>query len=67
LERAAYEAERAARHDRLIEPEHRLGARQLAKDWEDALLAHRHLQAAYARFGQAQPPRLSRAEREAIA
>jgi hypothetical protein len=51
----------------LIEPEHRLVARQLAKDWEDALLAHRHLQEEYARFVQAQPPLLSRAEREAIA
>jgi hypothetical protein len=67
LERAAYEAERAARHYRLIEPEHRLVARQLAKDWEDALLAHRHLQEEYARFVQAQPPLLSCAEREAIA
>jgi hypothetical protein len=67
LERAAYEAERAARHYRLIEPEHRLVARQLAKEWEDALLAHRHLQEEYARFVQAQPPLLSCAEREAIA
>ena len=66
LERAAYEAERAARHYRLIEPEHRLVARQLAKDWEDALLTHRQLQEDYARFVQAQPPLLSRAEREAI-
>ena len=32
LERAAYEAKRAARHYRLIEPEHRLVARQLAKE-----------------------------------
>jgi DNA invertase Pin-like site-specific DNA recombinase len=66
LERAAYEAERAARHYRLIEPEHRLVARQLAKDWEDALLAHRQLQEEYARFVQAQPQLLSRPEREAI-
>jgi DNA invertase Pin-like site-specific DNA recombinase len=67
LERAAYEAERAARHYRFIEPEHRLVARQLAKDWEDALLAHRHLQEDYARFVQAQPQLLPHAEREAIA
>jgi hypothetical protein len=67
LERAAYEAERAARHYRLIEPEHRLVARQLAKEWEGALLAHRQLQEDYARFVQAQPPLLSQAEREAIA
>jgi hypothetical protein len=50
----------------LIEPEHRLVARQLAKDWEDALLAHRQLQEEYVRFVQAQPQLLSRAEREAI-
>jgi hypothetical protein len=67
LERAAYEAERAARHYRLIEPEHRLVARQLAKEWEGALLVHRKLQEDYARFVQAQPPLLSQAEREAIA
>jgi DNA invertase Pin-like site-specific DNA recombinase len=67
LERAAYEAERAARHYRLIEPEHRLVARQLAKDWEDKLMAHRHLQEEYARVVQAQPQPLSAAEREAIA
>jgi DNA invertase Pin-like site-specific DNA recombinase len=67
LERAAYEAERAARHYRLIEPEHRLVARQLAKDWEDKLMAHRHLQEEYDRFVQAQPQPLSAVEREAIA
>ena len=37
LERAAYEAERAARHYRAIEPEHRLVARQLAKEENDEL------------------------------
>ena len=66
LERAACEAERAARHNRLIEPEPRLVARQLATDWEDTLLAHRQLQADYECFVQAQPHLLSRAEREAI-
>lgn len=66
LERAAYEAERAARHYRLIEPEHRLVARQLAQEWEDKLMAHRHLQEEYERFGQAQPQSLSAAERAAI-
>ena len=65
-ERAAYEAERAARHDRLLEPEHRLVARQLAKDWEDKLMAQRQLQEEYERFVQAQPRSLSRTEREAI-
>ena len=67
LERAAYEADRAARHYRAIEPEHRLVARQLAKDWEEKLTAYRQLQEEYERFGQAQPQSLSGAEREAIA
>ena len=67
LERAAYEAERAARHYRAIEPEHRLVARQLAKDWEEKLTAYRQLQEEYERFVQAQPQALSGAEREAIA
>ena len=67
LERAAYEAERAARHYRLIEPEHRLVARQLAKEWEATLTAQRHLQEEYERFVQAPPQSLSAAEREAIA
>jgi hypothetical protein len=67
LERAAYEAERAARHSRAIAPEHRLVARQLAKDWEEKLTAHRQLQEEYERFVQAQPQSLSGAEREASA
>jgi DNA invertase Pin-like site-specific DNA recombinase len=67
LERAAYESERAARHYRLVEPEHRLVARQLAKDWEDKLTAQRQLQEEYERFMQVQPQPLSAAERAAIA
>ena len=66
MERAAYESERAARHYRLVEPEHRLVARQLAKEWEDKLTAQRHLQEEYERFGQAQPRLLSVAERAVI-
>ena len=41
-------------------------ARQLAKEWEDKLLAHRRLQEEYERFVQTQPRSLSAAEREAI-
>jgi DNA invertase Pin-like site-specific DNA recombinase len=66
LERAADEAERAARHYHVIEPEHRLVAQQLAQEWEEKLPAHRHLQEEYARVVQAQPRSLSAAEREAI-
>jgi DNA invertase Pin-like site-specific DNA recombinase len=66
LERAEYEAERAARHSRLVAPENRLVARQLAKDWEERLTAHRQLQEDYQRFVHTQPHILSPAEREAI-
>lgn len=66
LERAAYESERAARHYRMVEPEHRLVARQLAKDWEGKLTTQRQLQEDYQRFLHVQPRPLSRVEREAI-
>jgi hypothetical protein len=66
LERATYEAERAARHYQSSEPEHRLVARQLAKDWEAKRMAQQRLHEAYHRFVQEQPRALSVAEREAI-
>jgi DNA invertase Pin-like site-specific DNA recombinase len=66
LERAAYESERAARHYRLVEPEHRLVARQLAQEWEAKLTDQRQLQEEYERVVQAQPQSLSAAERTAI-
>jgi hypothetical protein len=65
LERAASEAERAARHDRVLAPEQRLVARQLAQEGEDKLMAHRQRQEAYARVVQAPPQPLSAAAREA--
>ncbi|WP_346293173.1 recombinase family protein [Sphaerothrix gracilis] len=67
LERAAMEAERAARHYRLIEPENRLVARQLAQDWEDKLAHQQRLQEDYQRFCAQQPRHLSASERTAIA
>jgi hypothetical protein len=66
LERAAYESERAARHYRLVEPEHRMVARQLAKEWEEKLTEQRQLQEDYQRFLQTQPQVLTRSERDAI-
>jgi DNA invertase Pin-like site-specific DNA recombinase len=66
LERATYEAERAARHDRWVEPEPRLVARQLAQDWEEKLTAQRPLQEDDDRLLPEHPRRLSGAEREAI-
>ncbi|MDP9373946.1 MAG: recombinase family protein [Chloroflexota bacterium] len=66
LERAAYEAERAARQYRRCEPENRLVARQLERDWEGALAAQQHLREEYRRFEQQQPRLLSAAEQAAI-
>lgn len=47
-------------------PEHRLVARQLARDWEVKLTAQQQLYEEYHRFMQEQPRVLSSAEREAI-
>lgn len=66
LERAAFDAERAARHYQLCEPENRLVARQLAKDWEAKLTDQQQLQEDYRRLSEQSPRRLSAAERETI-
>lgn len=66
LERASFEAERAGRHYRLTEPENRLVARQLAKEWEQKLSAQQQLQEDYDRFLHQQPRPLSAAEQGAI-
>ncbi len=66
LERAAQEANRASRQYNAVEPENRLVARTLERAWEEALLTQRSLEEEYRRFLQAQPVRLSAAEREQI-
>jgi hypothetical protein len=66
LERTAYEAERAGRHYRLVEPENRLVGRQLAKEWEEKLATEQRLKEDYRRFSHEQPQPLSKAERKAI-
>jgi hypothetical protein len=66
LERASYEADRAGRHYRSIEPENRLVARQLAREWEQKLETQRKLEEDYRRFLREQPRSLSEAERENI-
>jgi hypothetical protein len=66
IERAAYEAERAGRHYRLLEPENRLVARQLAKDWEEKLTAHQQLEEDYHRLQNERSRFLSESEHEAI-
>jgi Recombinase zinc beta ribbon domain len=65
-ERAAYEAERAARQYRLVEPENRLVARQLEREWEEKLAAQQQLEEDYRRFERAQPRPLTPAEVAAI-
>lgn len=66
LERAQYQVERAARQYQAVEPEHRLVARTLERQWEEALAAEAALQADYARFVATQPAALTAAEQDAI-
>src|SRR6266851_2923824 len=66
VERAAYEAERAGRQFRLVEPENRLVARHLEREWEAKLATHLGLAEEYRRFQATQPRGLSPAERAAI-
>ena len=66
MERATYEAERAGRHYRSVEPENRLVARQLAKDWEQKLSEEQRLKQEYQRFLLEKPRLLSASERESI-
>jgi hypothetical protein len=62
LERAGYEADRAARAYRLVEPENRLVARQLERDWEEKLAAHERVASDYQHALEAQPRTISAAE-----
>jgi len=66
LERARYDAERARRQYSAVEPENRLVARTLERQWEEALAAEQRLQAEYERFRDCEPIRPTPAEQEAI-
>jgi hypothetical protein len=66
LERARYEADRAARQYQACEPENRLVARTLERRWEESLQAVRRLEADFDRFVRSQPRLLGAAERERI-
>lgn len=66
LQRARYEAERAARQYHAVEPENRLVARTLERAWEEALTAERTLQEEDRRRQALQPRFLTAAERERI-
>ncbi len=66
LERAEYEARRAARRYRLVDPENRLVARELEREWEEKLAAQQKLKEEYHRFLHTRPRVLSEEEQEAI-
>jgi DNA invertase Pin-like site-specific DNA recombinase len=66
LERADFAAGRARRQYQLTEPENRLVARQLEKDWEAALAERQRLGEEYDRFTAARPRTLTAAERGQI-
>lgn len=67
LERARQAADRARRQYQLAEPEHRLVARHLERQWEQALADLERLTVDYQRFTEAHPRRLTTAERASIA
>lgn len=66
LERARYESERAYRQYNAVEPENRLVARTLEKQWEAALSAETRLQQDYEQYRREQPAVLGEAEQRAI-
>ena len=66
MERAAYEVDRAARQFRLVEPENRLVARQLEREWEEKLAAQRKVREDIESLRRSQPRVLTEVEREAI-
>ena len=66
LERADFACDRARRQYQLAEPENRLVARQLEREWEAALAERAHLGEEYQRYQRARPARLSPAELAAI-
>ena len=66
LERAAYEADRAARQFQAVEPENRLVARSLEAAWEEKLRVQRELQEQYERHLQTQPQPLTTADQARI-
>ena len=66
VERARYEAERAERRYRQVEPEHRLVARGLERDWERALGALAEAEAELALRERQRPRTLTPEEREQL-
>lgn len=63
LQRAAYEAMRAERHYRSVDPENRMVASTLEKEWEEALTKQRQLQEDFERIQRQTPQGLKETER----
>jgi hypothetical protein len=66
LERARYDADRARRMYVAVEPENRLVARTLERNWEEALATEHRLQAEYEQFQAREPVRPTAAEQDAV-
>src|SRR3954451_1846390 len=66
IERARYEADRAARQYHACEPENRLVARTLERQWDEALQKVGQLETAFERFTRSCPRLLGESDREQI-
>jgi hypothetical protein len=66
LERAEYEAARARRQYDAVDPENRLVARALERQWEEKLAEGQRLAEDYARFRSEQPRHLTASDRDRI-
>jgi DNA invertase Pin-like site-specific DNA recombinase len=66
IERARYEAERARRRYEEVEPEYRLVARSLERDWNEKLTVLDQLERDYAEIAPAASSHISEAQRQGI-
>jgi hypothetical protein len=66
LKRARYESDRARRQYHAVEPENRLVARELERQWEQKLLEQRQWEDEYDRFRHDRPAALSEQDRRLI-
>jgi DNA invertase Pin-like site-specific DNA recombinase len=66
LERAQFEAKKAERHYRAVDPENRLVTRTLERQWEEALHEQYRLQEEYERFLRQTPLQLTVQERQRV-
>jgi len=66
LTRSRYEVEQSRRQYAAVDPDHRLVARELERQWDQALRADEQLQADHARFLADRPRQLSAEEQQQI-